>query len=347
MAQKIIINGWHSLFVLKRHSPRDRRAIGLAAIGLGIFTSVLAANLLRLNQQFAGPTIKVIGSVEALYPSGPWLRTRYHLVPNNPRVAYCYPIGTVEMRTVAPVGEEVFDKLSVGDLLPVRYLPKNPTINRIDLPAVNAERQRAPSLMTAMSILFICGGACLFIKARQDIKTGKTHQTPRNRDFVPDLDNRKELRTRGWSSEDFSKILTDFQKLHDDDLGNDIATKIHSSNDGTLRITFPQDVPDQLFPYLINYAQYPKGFKPKTGSILVVGKAVLSENFEGIPSPKLIGQEAVFYVPSDDRKYDVVYVQVGKETFSNSFASNRWKKVTDPRLPADFANLSSTPRITA
>ena len=313
-----------------RYSPRDRRAIGIAVIVLGIFTFVLAVNSFHLNRQFAGATTKVIGSVEALYPS----RGRY-----NPNVAYCYPIGAVELHTFAGVSEEVFEGLHVGERLPVKYLPDNPTVNRIDLPAENAERQQTPYFLAAFSILFTCVGAFVFRKACQDIKSGKTHRTPRHLGFVPDLNNRKEVRVRGWSSQDFSKILIDFRKLYDDYLEDEIVAKIDFLKEGTLRVTFPQDLPDELFPFLINYAQYPKGFDPKAGSILVIGKAIVSKKIDGIPDPKLVGQEAVFYVPAADRKYDIVYVQVGEETFANSFASSRWKKVADPRLPAGFANL--------
>jgi hypothetical protein len=344
MAKKKIMTGFRELFFPKRYSfsnrysPRDRRAIGISWIVLGIFAFVLAVDSFHENRRFDGQTTKVIGSVEALYSSS---SGRY-----NPNVAYCYPIGSVEMHTVAPVSGEVFEGLHVGDPLPVKYLPDNPTMNRIDLPAENAERQQGPYFVTPFSILFICAGAYVFRKACQDIKKGKPDRTPRDLDFIPDLNNRKEVRVRGWSSEDFSKILKDFQELEDDFLENEIAAKIDTLKDGTLRVTFPQDLPDQLFPFLINYAQYPKGFEPKADSILVVGKAVISENFKDNPDPKLIGQEAVFYIPSDDQKYTVVYVQVGDKTFANSFSSSRWKKVADPRLPAGFADLSSFPQIT-
>jgi hypothetical protein len=165
----------------------------------------------------------------------------------------------------------------------------------------------------------------------------KLSRTPLKLDFVPDPNNRKEVLARGWSSEEFLKILIDFQKLYN--LRSEIAVKIDSLKDGTLRITFPQDVPDQLFPYLINYAQYPKGFEPEAGSILVVGKAIVSEKFEGISDPKLAGREAAIYVPSDDRKFDVLYIKIGDETFENSFARRKWEKVTDPRLPSGIATL--------
>jgi hypothetical protein len=341
MAKNMIITGWRDLFSTKFYSPRDmfikRRAGGIAFLVLGAFCFVLAVNSFCLNWQFAEPTIKVIGSVEALYPSpNPWSLHRA-----NPQVAYCYPVGTAEVHTIARVSEEVFDGLYVGKPLPVKYLPDNPTMNRIDVPAENAERQQRPYWLMAFAIFSTCFGAYALRKAYQDIKMGKTHRTPRDLGYVPDLNNRKEVRVRGWSSEDFSKILIDFRKLNDDYIEDEIAAKIDSLKDGTLRVTFPQDLPDKLFPFLINYAQYPKRFEPKAGSILVVGKALVSGDTEGNPDPKLIGQDAVFYVPSDDRKYDVVYVQVGKETFANPFASSKWKKVADPRLPAGFANLCS------
>jgi len=316
----------------ERYSPRNRRAMGIGLMALGVFVFVLAANLFYLNQLFDGPTTKVIGSVEALYSS----KCR-----SNPNVAYCYWTGTAELHTVTPVSGEIFDGLHAGERLPVKFLPDDPTMNRIDLPAENAERHETAHGLAAVAILFICAGAYTFRKGRQDIKIGKTRRTPRRLDFAPDPNNRKEVRARGWSSEDFSKILIDFRKLYDDCLEHEIEAKIQSLKECTLRVSFPQDVPDRLFPFLINYAQYPLGFEPKAGAILVIGKTIISGNTKGNPDPKLIGQEAVFYVPSDDRKYDVVYVQVGEETFANSFASWRWKKVADPRLPAGFANLSS------
>ena len=71
-----------------------------------------------------------------------------------------------------------------------------------------------------------------------------------------------------------------------------------------------------------------------------MGKAVISESFDGKFNSKLIGREGVFYIPSDDKDYDVVYVQVGEETFAHSFAFlNKWKKVADPRLPVGFADI--------
>jgi hypothetical protein len=124
MQKKMITTRRYGVTFSKRYSPRDRRAIGIAIIVLGLFILVLAAREYRLNQKFAGPTIKVIGSIDALYPS----KGRY-----NPQVAYRYPIDAIEFHTIASVDQEVFAELHVGESLLVKYLPDNPTINRIDV----------------------------------------------------------------------------------------------------------------------------------------------------------------------------------------------------------------------
>jgi hypothetical protein len=151
----------------ERRSPRDLRAIGLAGMALGIFTLVLAVDSFHQNQLFDGPTTKVIGSVEALYPSSAQFPRR-----NNPNVAYCYPVGTTEVHSSAGVSEGVFDGLHVGDPLPVKFLPDNPTMNRIDVEAENGERQETPYFLTASSILFLCLGAFVFRSACHVIKWG-------------------------------------------------------------------------------------------------------------------------------------------------------------------------------
>ncbi len=331
MAKKKGNTGRRGLSLNDRYSPRNRRAIGIGMVALGIFSFVLAANLFYLNRQFDGPTFKVIGSVEGLYHAGN---------RSNPRVAYRYLVGTTEVHDVTPVDGEIFSGLQLGEPLPIKYLPNNPVKSRIDLPAENAERHNTVYGLTAMSIIFMCIGALVVRFAQRDIKSGKTIKKRHDLNFVPDPNNRKEVRARGWSSEDFAEILIDFRKIYDVCLANDIAAKIHSSENGTLLVTFPQDVPAQLFSFLINYAQYPKDFESRADSTLVVGKAIISESFEGKFDPKLIGREAVFYIPSDDKDYDVVYVQVGEETFAHSFAFlNRWKKVAEPRLPAGFADI--------
>jgi hypothetical protein len=82
--------------------------------------------------------------------------------------------------------------------------------------------------------------------------------------------------------------------------------------------------------------QYPKNYDLKARSISVVGNATIAQDFHP-PSKSLVGQKAIFYIPSNDQDCDLVYVRVGDETFENSFAAGRWKKVADSRIPPGVA----------
>jgi hypothetical protein len=86
----------------------------------------------------------------------------------------------------------------------------------------------------------------------------------------------------------------------------------------------------------VNYLNYPKDYDLKTRSISVTGHATLTAAFH-LPSKSLIGKNAVFYVPSADQDFDLVYIRVDNETYVNSFAGSRWKKVNNPRLPAGLS----------
>jgi hypothetical protein len=130
----------------------------------------------------------------------------------------------------------------------------------------------------------------------------------------------------GWSNQELKQILSDFADVHDFEFQV-------CADKGASRITFPHDIPVQQFSFLINCLQYPKNFDLKTRSISVVGKALVTSAFHP-PNKNLIGQRAVFYIPTNDQSYDLVYVRVGEETFENSFAARHWKKVTDSRMPA-------------
>jgi len=160
----------------------------------------------------------------------------------------------------------------------------------------------------------------------------------RKSSFIPRLDNDKEVFIRGWIPTEIPLILEGFRKMYRDVLSEEFAPKTEAFDGETIRMTFPQDLPDYLFAFLINYFRYPEGLDEKGRAILIVGKSSLTEDFE-IADDKLYGREAVFYVPANDGKYDLVYVQVKNETYENSFASRRWKKVTDPRLPEGIASL--------
>jgi hypothetical protein len=160
----------------------------------------------------------------------------------------------------------------------------------------------------------------------------KIIQAPREPATISDPANGKAVIVRGWTNEELPGILTDFADVYDTDLGPHFEYEVHARDDGSIRITFPHDIPAQQFSFLINYLQYPKNYDLKGRSISVIGKAIISSKFKP-PSKSLIGQTATFYVPKDDQDYDLVFVRVGDETFENSFPALRWKRVADSHIP--------------
>jgi hypothetical protein len=160
----------------------------------------------------------------------------------------------------------------------------------------------------------------------------KIKHTPRESSPVQNPANGKEVIVTGWTSEELSGILTDFADMYDGDLGPDFDYEVQPYDKGSIRITFPHDIPALQFSFLINYLQYPKNYDLKAHSISVVGKALIAPDFHP-PSESLVGQKAIFYIPSDDQDCDLVFVRVGDETFENSFAARRWKRVADSRIP--------------
>ena len=160
----------------------------------------------------------------------------------------------------------------------------------------------------------------------------KIVQAPHEPATISDSANGEEVVVRGWTNEELTGILTDFADVSDGDLGPHFVYEVHPRDDGSIRITFPHDIPTKQFSFLINYLQYPKNYDLKGRSISVVGKAIISAKFKP-PTKSLIGQTATFYIPKDDQDFDLVYVRVGDETFENSFAALHWKRVADSRIP--------------
>ena len=158
----------------------------------------------------------------------------------------------------------------------------------------------------------------------------KINHVERNSTQIP---HQKEVIVSGWTSEELSGILTAFADAYYGRLGHDFDYAIYPDDKGSTRVTFPHDIPATQFSFLVNYLRYPKNYDLKTHSISVVGKAIISPEFYP-PDKSIVGQKAIFYIPSDDQNYDLVYIRVGDETFENSFAARRWKKVADARIPS-------------
>jgi len=144
--------------------------------------------------------------------------------------------------------------------------------------------------------------------------------------------NDKEVLVRGWKNEELRRILDDFKAMYPDRLAADFTMAAHPMPDGVIRITFPTDIPAPLFAWIVNYIRYPKNFDLRARSIVVLGKTTLSAAFEPAEK-KMIGQRAMFYVPTEDREYDLVFVRVGAVTYELSFARGAWKIMTSERMP--------------
>jgi hypothetical protein len=138
--------------------------------------------------------------------------------------------------------------------------------------------------------------------------------------------HRKEILVSGWTTEDLSNILKDFAELNAGKLGKEFDYEVSLPGQGPMRIIFPHDIAPNEFSFLVNYLNYPKDYDLKTRSVSVLGHAALTAAFH-LPNKNLIGKNAVFYVPANDQDYDLVYIRVDDETYVNSFAGFRWKKV--------------------
>jgi hypothetical protein len=148
----------------------------------------------------------------------------------------------------------------------------------------------------------------------------------------------KDLLVRGWSDIEMKQIIRDFQQLYHDRLSQNFSTEIHIGDEGILRVAFPADIEPRLFCWLVNYVRYPEGFDLKSRNIFIVGRATMSSDF--LPSDKsLIGKGIIFYIPTDDNRFDEVFAQVDSQSYRYPFASERWQRVQESRLPVGVSDL--------
>jgi hypothetical protein len=153
--------------------------------------------------------------------------------------------------------------------------------------------------------------------------------------FVANTKNDKALVVYGWSIDELQKILRQFKTKYE--IPN--AKHLIRSEGDKLRVVFPEDLEPDLFSFLVNYVQYPEGFDLKHRSITSAGTATLSLDF-GLPSAALNGKKAVFYIPTNDREHDLVYVQVDGQAYEHSFAGHCWRAMSQARMPDAVAELT-------
>jgi hypothetical protein len=148
----------------------------------------------------------------------------------------------------------------------------------------------------------------------------------------------KELFARGWNESELKQIIGDFEQVYRDRLPPKFSAEIHNDDGGFLRVTFPADIEPRFFCWLINYVQYPKSYDLHSRRILVAGKATVTLDF--LPSDESrIGKRIMFYIPANDKQYDVVFAQVDGRSYEYPFGSEIWRHVEDPRLPVGISDL--------
>ncbi|MGH9872863.1 MAG: hypothetical protein ACRD9S_10405 [Pyrinomonadaceae bacterium] len=157
--------------------------------------------------------------------------------------------------------------------------------------------------------------------------------------FSPDTGNDKIITVNGWTEQQLHRIVDGF--IAENSSGWPLREfELHKTNEGSFRLTFPEDIHPILFAALINYALYPVEFGLSDRKIIAAGRSTLNDTFEGIPR-ELFGQKAILYVPENDQAYDVVYLQSESGlNFANSLNENNWRQIDDARLPLEVKRLS-------
>jgi hypothetical protein len=166
----------------------------------------------------------------------------------------------------------------------------------------------------------------------------RMHAAPRPGDasFVPNRDNDKALYA-SWTSAELEKILADFTRLYREQLRADFAYDVRPAG-AMQKATFPHDLQPWLFLYLVNYAQYPQDLNLEGRTLAVAGAATLTPDFV-LPAQAMYGRKALFYVPANDDKFDVVHASAGGEHWEIGLESGEWKQVPDARIPQPVAGL--------
>jgi len=182
------------------------------------------------------------------------------------------------------------------------------------------------SRLLVLIVSAVIAGGLLLLFPR--LRSNKPPSVPA---FIPDLKNNKTIVVRGWREAEVAVIVNDFARVYD--LNPELEIRRTQLGSELFRLSFPEDIEPGNFFFFVNYLRYPKHFDPKGRKIGVLGRSVLTSQFD-IPEAALVGKSAEVYVPSNDDQFDTVYVRVNSgQTYENSFAAGKWKLVGDARFP--------------
>jgi hypothetical protein len=155
--------------------------------------------------------------------------------------------------------------------------------------------------------------------------------------FIPNPANDTVVICRGWDELELTTILGDFARSYHGRLPSSQPFSVERERD-QFRIHFPGDIAPPMLSFLVNYLQYPKNFDLTNRHIAAVGIVTLTKAFP-IGSDGLVGKQARVYVPSDDQRYDEVYVAVGSQYFRQRFTDMRWISSVEGRIPDGIEEL--------
>ena len=140
----------------------------------------------------------------------------------------------------------------------------------------------------------------------------------------------------GWKPDELRSILAEFSSMYGLQEG---AFDLSDVWQHSLRIRLGQPIGACDLLYLVNYLHYPKNVDLTGRSIAAAATVNLGPAF-GVTAAPLLDQRAVFYVPTNDHKFDEVYSRTADgEAFRITFRDMAWREVDDERCPMAVRNL--------
>ena len=195
------------------------------------------------------------------------------------------------------------------------------------------DRRGVMRLVLFLIIALVIIGVVLFLTRRRDLTVQQRIPA-----FDPVPNNDKSLWVKGWVEDDLKKILAKFQETYEHGGYSPYQIQLQKSADDRFQLTFPADIHPQLLTFLVNYIHYPFNFDLTDRRILAVAKSTVTAGFEGLDA--YCDEQALLYVPKEDKDYDVVYMQTQSgRIFAVSFTDMRWIKKDDARLPSGIGDL--------
>jgi hypothetical protein len=174
------------------------------------------------------------------------------------------------------------------------------------------------------------------------LRRGKSAAAAAIAPFTPNRDNDKSVIVQGWTESEMAAAIAEFEKGYRESPFPKWEISTAPINEDVFRLTFPEDIHPQLFLYLINFLVYPIGLDLKGRNISVVGSSKLDPAFGD--AALSLNQKAIFYVPRDDKDFDVVYLQSEDGAKRSYSFSGTWKEVDDARMPDGVAELMKSVR---